>query len=107
PSTSKIKLNFRQIIHCLKILENATLFCTENQMHIVEENKEFLKMLLEFLLYCHVEAFNINSQVLSSAMECLLGSLRVLINLTNDNQSCCQYIGGFDGISILMRLAIV
>ncbi|CAH1764049.1 5583_t:CDS:10 [Entrophospora sp. SA101] len=107
PSTSKIKLNFRQIIHCLKILENATLFCTENQMHIVEENKEFLKMLLEFLLYCHVEAFNINSQVLSSAMECLLGSLRVLINLTNDNQSCCQYIGGFDGISILMRLAII
>jgi len=40
---------------CLKILESATLFCSENQVYIVE-NKDLLHMLLELLLYCQVEA---------------------------------------------------
>src|SRR5438128_12342893 len=40
-------------------------------------------------------------------MECLLGSLRVLINLTKANQACCRYVGRPPGMSVLIRLAIV
>ncbi len=41
------------------------------------------------------------------ALECLLGTLRVLINLTNENLPACQYVGSHFGMSILMRLATV
>lgn len=41
------------------------------------------------------------------ALECLLGTLRVLINLTNENLPACQYVGSHLGMSILMRLATV
>ncbi|CAG8568919.1 145_t:CDS:10 [Dentiscutata erythropus] len=98
-------LDFECIGQCLKIIENATLFCAENQFDIVEKDKELLRMLLEFLLYCQVEACSRNMQRASVAMECLLGSLRVLINLSNDNQPCCQCIGCIPGMSILVRLA--
>ncbi|CAG8685803.1 20966_t:CDS:10 [Gigaspora rosea] len=98
-------LDFECIGQCLKIIENATLFCAENQFDIVEKDKELLRMLLEFLLYCQVEACSKNIQRASVAMECLLGSLRVLINLSNDNQPCCQCIGCIPGMPILVRLA--
>ncbi|CAG8504701.1 9793_t:CDS:2, partial [Racocetra persica] len=100
-------LDFECIGQCLKIIENATLFCAENQFDIVEKDKELLRMLLEFLLYCQIVACSKNIQRASIAMECLLGSLRVLINLSNDNQSCCQCIGYIPGMSILVRLATV
>lgn len=104
-SLSENILDFECIGQCLKIIENATLFCAENQFDIVEKDKELLRMLLEFLLYCQVEACSKNIQRASVAMECLLGSLRVLINLSNDNQPCCQCIGCIPGMPILVRLA--
>ncbi|CAG8637779.1 7174_t:CDS:2, partial [Scutellospora calospora] len=100
-------LDFECIGQCLRIIENATLFCAENQFDIVEKDKELLRMLLEFLLYCQIEACSKNMHRASIAMECLLGSLRVLINLSNDNQPCCQCIGCIPGMSILVRLATV
>ncbi|CAG8783703.1 12643_t:CDS:2, partial [Cetraspora pellucida] len=100
-------LDFECIGQCLKIIENATLFCAENQFDIVEKDRELLRMLLELLLYCQIVACSKNIQRASIAMECLLGSLRVLINLSNDNQLCCQCIGCIPGMSILVRLATV
>ncbi|CAG8445944.1 14452_t:CDS:10 [Acaulospora morrowiae] len=100
-------LDFERVEQCLKILEYAVLFCTENQLYAVEKGNEILQLLLEFLLYCQIESCNSYSVNASSAMECLLGSLRVLINLTNDNQQCCQYVGCHSGMSILMRLATI
>ncbi|PKC15565.1 hypothetical protein RhiirA5_348914 [Rhizophagus irregularis] len=64
-------------------------------------------MLLELLLYCQVEACGKNVEEASLALECLLGTLRVLINLTNENLPACQYVGSHLGMSILMRLATV
>ncbi|CAG8514768.1 5325_t:CDS:10 [Paraglomus occultum] len=100
-------LNLERIEQCLKILEKLTSFCPENQLHIVKNEEELFPLMLEFLLYCQVEACNRDSYEASLAMECLLGSLRVLINLTNDNQACCCYVGRPPGMSVLIRLAIV
>ncbi|CAG8514217.1 7020_t:CDS:10 [Ambispora leptoticha] len=112
--TSKIKqksslspLNFERVEQCLGILENVTAFCPENQLIIVNHEKDILPMLLEFLLYCHLESCNLNAENLSIALECLLGCLRVLINLTHDNQQCCRDVSKSPGMAILMRLTTV
>ncbi|CAG8621321.1 357_t:CDS:10 [Ambispora gerdemannii] len=109
--TSKIKqkllLNFERVEQCLGILENVTAFCPENQLIIVNHEKDILPMLLEFLLYCHLESCDSNAENPSIALECLLGCLRVLINLTHDNQQCCRDVGKSPGMVILMRLATV
>ncbi|GBB97032.1 hypothetical protein RclHR1_00290030 [Rhizophagus clarus] len=106
PGLQKITLDFTLIEQCLKILENSTLFCSENQICIVED-KDLLHMLLELLLYCQLEASGKNVEEASLALECLLGTLRVLINLTNEYLPACQYVGSHLGMSILMRLATV
>ncbi|GET65172.1 protein wings apart-like [Rhizophagus irregularis DAOM 181602=DAOM 197198] len=89
PSLQNATLDFTLIEQCLKILENSTLFCSENQRCIVED-KDLLHMLLELLLYCQVEACGKNVEEASLALECLLGTLRVLINLTNENLPACH-----------------
>ncbi|RIA86273.1 wings apart-like protein regulation of heterochromatin-domain-containing protein [Glomus cerebriforme] len=105
-SLQNATLDFMLIEQCLKILESATLFCSENQICIVED-KDLLHMLLELLLYCQVGTRGKNVEEASLALECLLGTLRVLINLTNENLPACQYVGSYLGMSILMRLATV
>ncbi|CAG8439903.1 14437_t:CDS:10 [Funneliformis mosseae] len=105
-SSQQDTLDFKLIEQCLKILECATLFCSENQIYIVED-RDILHMLLELLLYCQVESFDNSAEVLSFVLECLLATLKVLINLTNENLSACQYVGSQLGMSILMRLATV
>ncbi|CAI2166083.1 15535_t:CDS:10 [Funneliformis geosporum] len=99
-------LDFKLIEQCLKILEYATLFCSENQIYIVED-RDILHMLLELLLYFQVESFDKSAEIVSLVLECLLATLKVLINLTNENLSACQYVGSQLGMSILMRLATV
>ena len=59
-------------------------------------------MISNFCCGCYIHCLS-----RSLAMECLLGSLRVLINLTNDNRACCCYVGRPPGMSVLIRLAIV
>jgi len=54
-------LNLERIEQCLKILEKLTSFCPENQLHIVKNEEELFPLMLEFLLYCQVEACNRDS----------------------------------------------
>ncbi|KAG9284298.1 hypothetical protein G9A89_002108 [Geosiphon pyriformis] len=100
-----LSLDFECIEHCLAILENVTAFCPENQLYIVNHQRDLLPSLLQFLLYSQFEACRENAEDPSMVMECLLACLRVLINLTNDNQACCLEVGCLGGMVILMRLA--
>lgn len=107
---AKIDLvHLRTLNRCVRVLENVTFMNTDNQQYLLELNDlKLIKALACFLSLCekHIEVCSADSEDPNSqeanlsklVIQGLLANLRLLLNLTHDNEWGSMKIGEQEGL---------
>ncbi|XP_074649242.1 uncharacterized protein LOC141904544 [Tubulanus polymorphus] len=107
--------HLKKIERCLRVLEHVTYLNSDNQMFLISYNTSVLVNCLCMLLKLCIRllAFNsINTDLESSnkpspvrtVLDCLMAVLKVLLNITHDNEWGSAKVGSLDGIlAIVLR----
>jgi len=90
----------------LKLLENLTLMDPPNQIYLVSSSScALLTSSLLHLITCFKESIKtLKNPGYSVLMNSLLGCIKLLVNLSNENAEECEVIGQIDGLRIILAL---
>ena len=94
----------------LRLLEYMTAASSANQAHVVRIASSsagggVVAVLLDALRWLGQEVTRLTpAKAPDLVTGCLLGVLRVLVNLTNENQESCALLGDCSGMGLLVRL---
>nr|CAB3494301.1 unnamed protein product [Digitaria exilis] len=103
------------LLKCFKILENATFLSENNKTHLLRMNRKlspkcslpFIGVVINTIELLSGASSDSRAEDESTLLEdCLLASVKVLMNLANDNPSGCEQIASCGGINTMASLII-
>ena len=106
--TPEISCKLNRIERCLQILENLTYMNSDNQNYLLNfKSKTVVKCLHKTLNTCLSIIHSNQSKKIKllsrskqndKVFECLIATMRMMLNLTHSNEYCCCEIGKYDGM---------
>ncbi|KAF9910676.1 hypothetical protein BX616_010805 [Lobosporangium transversale] len=93
-------LDIDRIENCLRIIERLA-FVSERPAASLAENTRLFPLLVQLITLCRAHSFQYPRR--TDSINIMLHTLRLLVNLTNGNEPCCDKLAQSDSIHVFIQ----